>query len=488
MAILLVVTILQRSVGFGRGVLFCRWMTPEALGQWEMVFSFLLLAAPLAVLGVPGSFGRYAEHYRQRGQLRPFLFRALGWTAACAMIAMALVATFASEAAQLVFGDASYAGLMRGIALCLGAVIMHHTLIALLTSLRLYRAVSAMNFAQSMVFAVVSLVLLLWRPSPVSILVGYGVACAAASLGAILWAWPGLRDIERPLTSPTHREFWPKLMRFAFFVWLTNFLTHMFAIVDRYMIVHYSGLESAEALEQVGHYHSSRIVPLLMLSFADLLAGLILPHLTSDWERGRLREVSKRLNLTIKLTSIGMFTVGVGILFCGPHLFEIVLQGRYDDGLAVLPWTLAACVWYSLHLLTQTYLFCAEKTRLATVPLVAGLTANVVLNLLLLPIWGLYGAVVATAVGTAVCMSSTLLASRRQGMTIDRGTWLVVAAPLLLGFGAPVALAALLVIGYVSMNSTLVLSHEDRASGIRLVRERLRQLGLGRRDRAATGG
>src|SRR5215213_6864095 len=89
--IMLVVTVVQRTVGFGRGVLFCRWMSPEALGEWEMVYSFLMLAAPLAVLGVPGSFGRYAEHYRQRGHLLTFLRRAAWWTVVCTAAAVALV-------------------------------------------------------------------------------------------------------------------------------------------------------------------------------------------------------------------------------------------------------------------------------------------------------------------------------------------------------------------------------------------------------------
>ena len=56
-------------------MLFCRWLDPEQLGLWDMAFSFLLLAAPLAVLAIPGSFGRYLEYYRRRGQLHVFLRR-----------------------------------------------------------------------------------------------------------------------------------------------------------------------------------------------------------------------------------------------------------------------------------------------------------------------------------------------------------------------------------------------------------------------------
>src|SRR5688572_25138103 len=101
--ILLVVTVVQRSIGFGRGVLFCRWLSPETLGEWEMAYGFLMLAAPLAVLGVPGSFGRYAEHYRQRGHLRTFLHRAAAWTAACIVGAVIIVEVWAPELSRIVF-------------------------------------------------------------------------------------------------------------------------------------------------------------------------------------------------------------------------------------------------------------------------------------------------------------------------------------------------------------------------------------------------
>ena len=51
---LLVANMVQRSVGFGRGVMFCRWLSPDELGAWDMAYSFLLLAAPVVVLGLPG--------------------------------------------------------------------------------------------------------------------------------------------------------------------------------------------------------------------------------------------------------------------------------------------------------------------------------------------------------------------------------------------------------------------------------------------------
>jgi O-antigen/teichoic acid export membrane protein len=460
--ILLLVTVVQRTIGFGRGVLVCRWMSPEGLGEWEMVYSFLMTAAPLAVLGVPGSFGRYAEHYRQRGHLRTFLHRSLAWTVVCALAAVVVVEWFAAELSVLIFGSSEFTGVMRIVGVCLVAIILHHTLNALLTALRLYRIVSAMNFAQSFLFAALALAMLWRSPDMLSVLYGYTLACLLASTGALIWAWPALHGLDRPQESLVHSEFWSKLLRFAFFVWITNLLTHLFAVVDRYMLVHYAAMTPAEALDQIGHYHASRIIPLLMVSVAELLTGMVMPHLSHDWEAGRRAEVSSRLNLAIKLTAMGMLMFGACVIAAGPLLFNVVLEGRYALGLAVLPWAVAGCVLYSVYLIAQNYLWCAEKNWLQAAPLALGLTTNIVLNLALLPTFGLYGCVISTACGAYFCLATVLLLNRRHGMTVDRGVWLLTLAPLALGLGVWPAVLACGIVSALSIGSNLLFTSAER--------------------------
>jgi O-antigen/teichoic acid export membrane protein len=461
--ILLAVTVVQRAIGFSRGVMFCRWLSPESLGEWEMAYSFLMLASPLAVLGVPGSFGRYAEHYRQRGHLRTFLRRAAAWTAVCTAAALVLVEIGSTPLSNVVFGSSEYGGVMRTVGVCLVAVIFYHTLSSVLTALRLYRLVSIMQFAQSMMFAGLSLALLCRRAEMLSVLYGFSIACLLAAAGGLAWTWPALRVLDNSKERLPHGDFWSRLLRFAFFVWATNLLTQVFAMIDRYMLVHYSNLSPAEALDQVGHYHASRIVPLLMVSLAELLTGMIMPQVSHEWEAGRRREVSTRLNLAIKLTLVGMFAFGTCVLAAGPLLFNVILQGRYQLGLAVLPWAVAGCVWYGLYLIAQNYLWCAEKNWLQTVPLVLGLAANVAFNLLLLPAYGLYGCAMAAAAGAAVCLFSVLLLNRRHGMAVDAGVWRVALAPLALGLGVWPAIIGCGLIAIVSLRSQVIFNAAERA-------------------------
>ncbi|MGI9456556.1 MAG: lipopolysaccharide biosynthesis protein [Aeoliella sp.] len=476
-AVLLAVNVVQRSIGFGRGVLFCRWLDPEALGQWDMAYGFLLLAAPIVVLGLPGCFGRYLERYRGRGQLRTFLVRTCVWTGTLTFLAVSVLLLSRRPLAHLVFGDPAESLLLAVATVTLAMVILHHFLEAVFAGLRLFRVVSFMQFAQSMLFAVTSLMLLaLWRADAWSIVVGYGAACLLSSIGVLMWSRRLMRGSACDSESVAHREFWPPLLKFAAWVWVANVLANLFSVIDRYMIVHYSGLPADEALTLVGYYHTSMLVPILLISVANLLAGAMTPHLSHDWEAGQRASVAARINLTFKLTSLAMFAAGIGVLLFTPTLFHLAFGGKYDDGLLVLPWALASCVWFSLLLVSQTYVWCAEKTRRAALPLAVGLVGNVLLNLLLLPRLGLQGAVIATALATLLALVMQLLVNRQLGMKLSIGTLLASLTPFGLSLSAPLAIASGSLLVFITLFTPWFLDREERREIVDLLRSRLLKL------------
>jgi O-antigen/teichoic acid export membrane protein len=429
-----------------------------------MAYSFLLLAAPLIVLGLPGSFGRSLERYRQRQQLRTFLKRTAIWTGAFTAAAVGIIAFWTPSISWLVFGRPDRKSLVLTMAGSLVAVILHHFLEALFAALRKFRIVSMMQFCQSICFAVISLGLLWWwQLSAESIVIGYGAACFISAVGALILTGRSIADVASPGPAVAHREFWPPLVRFAIWVWFTNLLCNLFAVVDRYMLVHWSGMNAEEALTQVGYYHSSRVVPLLLISLADMLAGIVMPYLSHDWELGQRRLVSDRLNLILKLTAIGMLGASVLILLGAPLLFSFAFEGKYNAGLTVLPWTLTYCVWYAILIVAQNYIWCAEKTKLGSIPLGIGLAVNVLLNIVLIPIWGLYGAVLATTSSTGLALGLLYWLNRREGMEIHSGLVLLTFAPIALGGGVWVAGGTLLVLLAVAPFSRWLFTPEERA-------------------------
>ena len=162
--IVLVLMLVQRSIGFLRAILFCRWLDAEQLGLWDMAFGFLMLAGPLLVLSLPGAFGRYAEYYRRRGQFRPFLLQT---TAACMTLALCGaggIVWFRENLSALIFGAPNRESLVLLLAGSLLAVAAYNYTISLFTALRAVRLASAMEFVNGVMFAVLGISLLAgWR-------------------------------------------------------------------------------------------------------------------------------------------------------------------------------------------------------------------------------------------------------------------------------------------------------------------------------------
>ena len=112
---------------------------------------------------------------------------------------------------------------------------------------------------------------------------------------------------------------------------------------------------------QVGQYHSSRVVPVLLIGVAELLANLLTPHLTQDWEAGHHHQVSVRLNLFLKFFGLGLVGASVAVLLAAPLLFGVAFEGKFAGGYHVMPWTLAYCCWTAITVMAQNYLSCAES-------------------------------------------------------------------------------------------------------------------------------
>ncbi|HVT27934.1 MAG TPA: polysaccharide biosynthesis C-terminal domain-containing protein, partial [Lacipirellulaceae bacterium] len=149
--------------------------------------------------------------------------------------------------------------------------------------------------------------------------------------------------------------------------------------------------------------------------------------------------------------------------------FRIAFHGRYDAGLAVMPWTLTYCAWYSLLLVAQNYVWCTEKMRLGTLPLAIGLAVNIAINLVLVPAWGLLGAVVSTTVATGAALGLLYWINRYIGMRVERGMVLFSTAPLALCGGALCgSVVVVLLAAAMPFSRTLFTQHE---------RERFAELG-----------
>jgi polysaccharide transporter, PST family len=461
--ILLAMNVVQRIVGFVRAVLFCRWLDADQLGVWDMAFSFLLLAAPLSVLAIPGAFGRYLEHFRQRGQLRAFLQRTILACGGLAIVACTIIVLLRQWLSAIVFGSEDQAEMIGLAAGTLVFVISYNFLVELFTALRNVRFASTMQLINSVAFAALGIGLLVgWKKSAESVLISYGGSCLIAAIPAVFVLRRICKSAPLPEQILPRGVLWSRLAPYVAWVLMGSVLMNLFNVVDRYMLLHFSQLPSDKALDAVGNYYAARVVPLLLISIATMLATMITPHLSHDWEAGRRDLVAAKLRLFLKVFGFALFAAAAVVLMLGPLMFEIGFRGKFPQGLAVLPWTLLSCTWFGLWLISQNYLFCAEKARLASVALATGLAIDIPLNLLLLPSMGLQGAVLSAAAANAVSLWLVWHFNRRLGFQPDNGVRLVLALPILLCGGRWLAILAIPVVAACAVWGNQLLTSDEK--------------------------
>jgi O-antigen/teichoic acid export membrane protein len=459
----LVLTVGQRIIGFGRGILFCRLMTDQELGQWSMVWSYLMLLAPLAVLGLPGCFGKFTEHYRQKGQLGTFLSRITKISCLTTALMSIAIFIFPEKFAYILFRDESQAGLVRFLGVAILFVTASNFLTSLMESLRQVRTVTWMRFLTGASFAIFGVTLIWgWVDGPSAATTAFAISCLIGMVPAI-YVWRKFRsELSDSGTKLGHGTMWKRIAPFAIWLWFSDLLHNLFEVSDRCMLIHLSSSTADQAQSMVGQYHSGRVVPLLMVSIASMLAGILLPYLSEAWEANNRKKAEALLRWAFKLTALGFTLGGVLILLVAPLLFDWILQGRYNDGLMVLPMTLVYCIWFGLYCVGQIYLWVAEKGKWAVLATALGLTVNVGLNLALIPIYGLQGAVFATAAGNATVLSLILMLNHQFECRIDPGVWVLAVAPMVLLLGPVFAVPAAMVLCLGCAFTTLMFKEEEK--------------------------
>ena len=476
----ILLTIIQRAVGFGRGILFCRLMTDQELGQWSMVFSFLMLLAPLAVLGLPGCFGRFTEHYLNKNQLGIFVRRiAFISSGLTALLAFAMYSN-PKWISQIVFRSDAYVSIVNSMAFAVILVAAFNFLSSLLESLRQVRLVTVMRFVQGVGFAMFGTLLILqWDDAAAGATFGFGLASCLACIPALWFVIRNRGGFVDSGETLTPSVMWKRIAPFAIWLWASNLVWNMFEVADRYMLVHWADATAEQAHGFVGQYHSGRVIPMLLVGIAVVLEGMLMPYITVLWEQEKRQESGRQVSFALKLIAVGFASSALVIQLFAPWLFHVVLQGKYNDGLAVLPLTFVFSIWFSMFMFGQIYLWVAEKGKLVFAITGSGLILNLVLNALLIPGLGIWGAIGATTSATLFCLLATNIAVAYCGFAFDRRTWFVCLLPLIVLMPTAYAITAMLLLSVFGLLTNQLFSTEEKQlmahkAGLLLSRLRLR--------------
>jgi O-antigen/teichoic acid export membrane protein len=442
--------------------LYTRYLTPSDYGKVETLIALTTVVGIFLRFGITSAFFRFYFDSPEPERRRLVLRTSFWFTMVMATVGLVAGVALSPEIAEVLFGSTDDTELVAASFVGLWAGMNYEQLMSLFRVEERSKAFVGANVANIFLTVGATLVLVVALDAgPIGVIVGNftGTLLVYAALLGYRREQLGLQ-FDRGLLREMNR-FGIPLMPTALFLWVTNFS-------DRIFLVKLSDTTEV-GLYSVGVRISSAMV-LLLTAFR--LAWPAFAYSIED-EREARRTFAYVLTYLLLLTT----WVATGLALLSPWIVDWLAAPSFESASRVVGPLAFAAVAFGGYVVVAIGVGRSRRTQFNWVVTGAAAAVNVVLNLLLIPPYGMMGAAVATiAAFTTMFAGMSWWAQRiypvpyqwRRVLTaVVAGVALTVAGKLI-GGGLPVALLLSLAYPLALLPLGFYLPAERKAIGSRL--------------------
>jgi O-antigen/teichoic acid export membrane protein len=186
--------------------------------------------------------------------------------------------------------------------------------------------------------------------------------------------------------------------------------------------------------EEVGLYQVALPTSQLLLIFSNSMMVVLLPVISEIWSRGQKSYLSDAMQLLVKFSFVFMIPF-VLIMLAFPELvISVIFGSQYMAAAPALQLLSITMLFYMMILICSTVLTAMNKPRLNTKLIIYIAVVNVVLNLILVPVFSITGAAAAAVISNV--FGFLLLAMYVHKFVEFRMPWASLAKAFATGVGA----------------------------------------------------
>jgi len=166
-------------------------------------------------------------------------------------------------------------------------------------------------------------------------------------------------------------------------------------VADRFILDHFFGKK------EVGEYSFAYRLAMITNIFVISFRAAWMPYALNKFKEGNYRENFGKI--LIKVLAIGVFIL-LTVSFFADDMFGVKLFGKYlfnpiyKAGLIILPYVVIGYIFNSLASFYSLYPFTANKSYHFLISDGLGIISNLVFNFILIPVYGMLGAGIATSI------------------------------------------------------------------------------------------
>jgi len=394
------------AIGYGFRIFLSRSLTVDDFGLFYSVVAFIATIGVFRELGLATSLVKYISELKAKGDFSgiksSIIMVFLAQTLLSILIFTPLI-FFSDFLASQYFGISTASAVL--FLLIIEAIINMGIYSAVFQGMQKFRIFGSIEIFRVSILFAFSTFLISGGPS--------GIAFAqllTTLVMNIIFVWIAFRDMSFLLSERFvfDKALLSKIFRFGLTLWLGNIIVMLVSRLDVIFITYF------RALKEVAWYNVSLPTAMLLTTFSAAVNNTLYPTVAELWAKGRKEDVAAGMASVIKFFFVLMLPPAL-VFLAYPEVIISTLFGK-----SYMPAVL------SLQILSIGMLFSSISSvflgvingigrpdmNTKVVSVVAG--TNLVMNVLLVPLYGLDGAAAATTVSFAIMFLMTFAFLRRK--------------------------------------------------------------------------
>lgn len=173
--------------------------------------------------------------------------------------------------------------------------------------------------------------------------------------------------------------------------------------IQVYLILNKTMLGIMDGVQSTGYYESSDKIVKIVLAVVTATGTVMLPRVANTYAQGNIKKVNDYLYKSFDFVSLLCFPMAFGLSAIAPKFSVWFLGKEFSITGNLISILSIVIIWIGWsNVLGTQYLLPTNKTKYYTFSVSAGAISNLSLNLLLIPMIGVYGAIIATVISEFV--------------------------------------------------------------------------------------
>ncbi|AKB43094.1 flippase [Methanosarcina vacuolata] len=393
--VIFVGTIVSLFLGFLSRIIMIRFTTQNEYGIYSLTFTIITICTTISTLGLQDGTARYVAYFRGKNEtknVQDIIYSSIISTLMASILITSLVFTVADYIAVDIFHSQEVSYILRIMAISIPFTVLINIIIAIFRGFdKVTTKIYFNNILQPIVYLFLLGVVVYFNPSFIKMITVYLISVLSTFIMIIIYFVK-----ENPIlvnwknVNINHNT--KTLLRNSIPLLGVSILIMIMSWTDTLMLGYF------KTPEIVASYNAVYPLATLLSTGINSVGFLYLPIISNLYSKNQIKDIRKISESSTKWNFIATIPV-FALLFMYPEFIINVLYGsRYSGAGNVLQILALGYIMNSLFGLNYYTLLSAGKSRLLMNCSIISAIMNIILNLILIPPYGMLGAAIASAV------------------------------------------------------------------------------------------